>query len=279
MKKTTGLLILLPQLAFSQDYWNGIPYPMNRWGVSVMGVEQREKGDLKKASVNGIELGGGIPNANVEFLNPHNIEVDAKVQLLKVDYFLLPFLNIYGIAGKLEAEAKFDLGRGSFNFDSVGNGIYDGILGNFAEKISEIMPENVHIKQKSEGKIFGGGALIAGEYKRIFSSLQYTYTKVEMDGDIAAKSAEVTAGRVGYVVHRDSKLSVMTYLGASYQKTDSEILGVIPTTNLNYKFQMDLEELTPAVGIFTIIKNDFTVLLEYSFGDRKTLALDLGYRF
>lgn len=279
MKRTTGLLLLLPQLTFAQDYWNGIPYPMNRWGVSVMGVEQREKGDLKKASVNGIELGGGIPNANVEFLNPHNIEVDAKVQLLKVDYFLLPFLNIYGIAGKLEAEAKFNLGRGSFNFDSVGNGIYDGILGNFAEKISEIMPENVHIKQKSEGKIFGGGALVAGEYKNIFSSLQYTYTKVEMGGDVAAKSAEVTAGRLGYMIHRDSDFSVMTYLGASYQKTDSEISGVIPTTNLNYKFQMELEELTPSMGIFTVIKNNFTVLLEYSFGDRKTLALDLGYRF
>lgn len=279
MKRTTGLLFLLPQLVLAQEYWNGISYPMNRWGVSVMGVKQREKGDLKSASVNGIEIGGKIPNANVDFLSPHNMEVDAKVQLVKADYFILPFLNIYGIAGKLEAEAKFDLGRGNFNFDSTGNKFHDGILGGIADKISGTMPENLHIKQKSEGKLFGGGALIAGEYKRVFTSIQYTYTRIEMDGDVAAKSAEVAAGRLGYVVYRDSDYSITPYLGASYQKTNSEISGVIPTTNLNYKFQMDLEELTPAAGVFTVIKNNFTVLLEYSFGDRKTLALDLGYRF
>lgn len=279
MKRTTGLLFLLSQLVLAQEYWNGIPYPMNRWGISVMGVDQKEKGDLKSASVNGIEIGGKIPNANVDFLNPHNMEVDAKVQLVKVDYFILPFLNIYGIAGKLEAEAKFDLGRGSFNFDSTGNKLHDMILGGVADKISGTMPENLHIKQKSEGKLFGGGALIAGEYKKVFTSLQYTYTKIEMDGDVAAKSAEVAAGRLGYVMYRDSNYSITPYLGASYQKTDSKISGVIPSTTLNYKFQMDLEELTPSAGVFTVIKNNFTVLLEYSFGDRKTLAIDLGYRF
>lgn len=279
MKKVTGLLAILPQLVLAQEYWNGIPYPLNRWGVSVMGVNQTEKGNLKSASVEGIKLHEKIPNLNAYFLNPHDMEVDAKVQIVKVDYFLLPFLNIYGIGGKLEAEAKFNLGRGNLNFDSTGKYWDDKLLGAIGNEISKTMPENLRIKQKSEGKLFGGGALIAGEYKRVFSSLQYTYTRIEMDGDVAAKSAEVAAGRVGYVVYRDSNLSITPYLGASYQKTDSEISGVIPNTTLNYKFGMELEDLTPAAGVFTVIKDDFTVLLEYSFGDRKTLALDLGYRF
>ncbi|MEG0301542.1 hypothetical protein [Cetobacterium sp.] len=279
MKKVTGLLAILPQLVLAQEYWNGIPYPLNRWGVSVMGVNQTEKGNLKSASVEGIKLHEKIPNLNAYFLNPHDMEVDAKVQIVKVDYFLLPFLNIYGIGGKLEAEAKFNLGRGNLNFNSTGKDWNDKLLGAIGNEISKTMPENLRIKQKSEGKLLGGGALIAGEYKRVFSSLQYTYTRIEMDGDVAAKSAEVASGRVGYVVYRDSNLSMTPYLGASYQKTDSEISGVIPSTTLNYKFEMELEDLTPAAGVFTVIKNDFTVLLEYSFGDRKTLALDLGYRF
>ena len=279
MKKVTGLLALLPQLVLAQEYWNGIPYPLNRWGVSVMGANQTEKGNLKSASVEGIKIHEKIPNLNAYFLNPHDMEVDAKVQIVKVDYFILPFLNIYGIGGKLEAEAKFNLGRGNLNFDSTGKNWSDKILGAIGNEISKTMPENLRIKQKSEGKLLGGGALIAGEYKRVFSSLQYTYTRIEMDGDVAAKSAEVASGRVGYVVYRDSNLSMTPYLGASYQKTNSEISGVIPNTTLNYKFAMELEDLTPAAGVFTVIKNNFTVLLEYSFGDRKTLALDLGYRF
>lgn len=279
MKKVTGLLAILPQLVLAQEYWNGIPYPLNRWGVSVMGVNQREKGDLKSASVEGIKIHEKIPDLNAYFLNPHDMEVDAKVQIVKVDYFILPFLNIYAIGGKLEAEAKFNLGRGNINFDSTGKDWNDKLLGAIGSEISKTMPENLHIKQKSEGKLLGGGALIAGEYKRVFSSLQYTYTRIDMDGDVAAKSAEVASGRVGYVVYRDSNFSMTPYLGASYQKTDSEISGVIPSTTLNYKFAMELEDLTPAAGVFTVIKNDFTVLLEYSFGDRKTLAIDLGYRF
>ncbi|WP_297597478.1 hypothetical protein, partial [uncultured Cetobacterium sp.] len=276
MKKVTGLLAILPQLVLAQEYWNGIPYPLNRWGVSVMGVNQREKGDLKSASVEGIKIHEKIPDLNAYFLNPHDMEVDAKVQIVKVDYFILPFLNIYAIGGKLEAEAKFNLGRGNINFDSTGKDWNDKLLGAIGSEISKTMPENLHIKQKSEGKLLGGGALIAGEYKRVFSSLQYTYTRIDMDGDVAAKSAEVASGRVGYVVYRDSNFSMTPYLGASYQKTDSEISGVIPSTTLNYKFAMELEDLTPAAGVFTVIKNDFTVLLEYSFGDRKTLAIDLG---
>lgn len=279
MKRTTGLLFLLSQLVLAQDYWNGIPYPMNRWGVSVMGVNQTEKGDLKSASVEGIKVADKIPNANVYFLNPHDMEVDAKVQLIKVDYFVLPFLSIYGIGGKLEAEAKFSLGRGDLSFESTGKDWADKMLAGIGNEISKTMPENLRIKQKSEGKLIGGGAILAGEFNKIFTSLQYTYTKIQMDGDVAAKSAEVGAAKLGYVIYRDSNYSITPYLGASYQKTNSEISGVIPTTTLNYRFQMDLEEITPAIGVFTGIKKDFTVLLEYSFGDRKTLAIDLGYRF
>ncbi len=279
MKKLAGGLFLLSHFLYAQEYWNGIPYPINRWGVSVMRADQSEKGKLKEASVQGIEIGKKIPKGNVYFLDPQSMEVDAKVQLVKVDYFLLPFLNIYGIVGKLEAEAKFNLGKGTLNFDSTGNKIGDFIMGGIADKITETMPNNLKIKQKSEGNIYGGGFLIAGEYKRVFSSLQYTYTRVEMDGDVAAKSAEVGAGRVGYALYRDQNFSVTPYLGASYQKTDSSIQGVIPSTTLNYRFEMELEELTPSVGFFSTIKENFTVLVEYSFGDKELIAMDLGYRF
>ena len=277
MKRVTGLLFLLPQLVIGQDSWRGIPYPMNRWGVSVMGVKQTEKGNLTEASVSGIKIGEKL-TANVDFLKPEDLKMDADVQIVKVDYFVLPFLNLYAIGGKLEATAQFNLGRANVNFDSTGKPGLDGLLGAVGDGIAEYVPKS--IEYKSEGKLYGGGALIAGEYNRIFSSLQYTYTRIEMDGDVAAKSAEVAAGRVGYVVYRSKGYSVTPYLGAAYQKTDSSISGPIPgLEGVNYQFQMELEDLTPSVGVFTVINDSFTVLVDYSFGDRETLAIDLGYRF
>ncbi|MGL4254668.1 MAG: hypothetical protein ACRCR2_11645 [Fusobacteriaceae bacterium] len=267
MKRVTGLLFLLPQLVLGQDSWRGIQYPMNRWGVSVMGVKQTEKGNLTEASVTGIKLTDKL-NANVDFLKPEDLKVDADVQMVKVDYFVLPFLNLYAIGGKLEATAKFNLGSPTISFP-----IFPNLPGVELEK-------KWAIEHKAEGKLYGGGALIAGEYNRVFSSLQYTYTRIEMDGDVAAKSAEVAAGRLGYVVYRNKGNSVTPYLGAAYQKTESSLSGPIPgLEGVNYQFQMELEKVTPSVGVFTVINDSFTVLIDYSFGDRETLAIDLGYRF
>lgn len=82
MKRVTGLLFLLPQLVLGQDSWRGIPYPMNRWGVSVMGVKQTEKGNLTGASVSGkikLDKLNKELNLNAEFFKPENLKVDADV--------------------------------------------------------------------------------------------------------------------------------------------------------------------------------------------------------
>lgn len=263
MKKVIGGLFLLSQIILAQDTWRGIPYPMNRWGVSIMGVKQTEKGNLTDASVSG-EIVKGL-KLNVNFLEPEDLKVDADVQIVKVDYFVLPFLNIYGIGGKLKANVKFNLGVPTISLPN---------LPSFPLKKSWT------IEHKSEGKLYGGGALLAGEYNRIFSSIQYTYTRVEMEGDVAAKSSEIGVGRIGYVIYRDENFSITPYAGASYQKTDSSISGSIPgLEGVNYQFQMELEKITPSVGFFTNINNNFTIFVDYSFGDRDTIAIDLGYRF
>ncbi|MGL5356897.1 MAG: hypothetical protein ACRDAQ_10245 [Cetobacterium sp.] len=268
MKVFKGLLFLVPQLVLAADTWRGIQYPMNRWGISVMGVNQVEKGNLTSAGVKG-KLGKNKLDINVDFLKPQDLRVDADVKIVKVDYFVLPFLNVYAIGGELDANVKFNVGAPTITI-----GPFKPITGK----------KDWHIEHKAEGKLYGGGALIAGEYKRVFTSLQYTYTRIEMDGDVAAKSAEVGMARVGYVAYRDSGYSITPYVGAAYQKTDSSISGPIPVelegvSNLNYKFKMELEKVTPSIGIFTVLNDRFTVLVDYSFGDRETLAIDLGYRF
>ncbi|MGL6132056.1 MAG: hypothetical protein ACRCZ9_10625 [Fusobacteriaceae bacterium] len=283
MKVFKGLLFLVPQLVLAADTWRGIQYPMNRWGISVMGVNQVEKGNLTSAGVKG-KLGKNKLDINVDFLKPQDLRVDADVKIVKVDYFVLPFLNVYAIGGELDANVKFNLGKGDVKFGKTGKPFIDAVLEGVEKDIATKMPANIKIEHKAEGKLYGGGALIAGEYKRVFTSLQYTYTRIEMDGDVAAKSAEVGMAKVGYVAYRESGYSITPYVGAAYQKTDSSISGPIPVelegvSNLNYKFTMELEKVTPSIGIFTVLNDRFTVLVDYSFGDRETLAIDLGYRF
>lgn len=260
MKKLVILIFMLScQLSMGMKSWNKIPYPYKKMGISYIIANQLEKGKLKSASITMNPL-------NLDFFNPKSLEVKANLNLIKLDYFLLPFLNIYGIGGRIDTEASFNLGKGTLSFNPSGKPILDNIP--FKK-----------IKQKSEGNLYGAGALIAGEYKNIFTSFQYTYTEIKLKGDIATKSAEIGSGRLGYNYKYSNSINIMPYLSISYQKTDTSIKGKIPNTKLNYKFNMELEKETPSIGIFFKLPKNFTYLIDYSWGNKELLAMEIGYRF
>lgn len=257
---------LIGTLSFCEERWLNIPYPMNRWGVSVLRVNQTEKGDVVRASGN---LGNNI---GFEFENPESLKVKADVNMVKVDYFLLPFLTVYGIGGNLDATAKFKLGKPRIELgdDKLSNAIENGI--------NKKLPK-LEISQKAEGYLYGGGILLAFEYKNIFTSVQYTYTEIQMKDNMATKKAEVMNGRVGYTLRPSKNYTITPYIGVAYQQTDSTITGTIPKTNASYSFEMNLDEVNPSAGIFMTLPKNLTLLIETGWGNKKLIAVDLGWRF
>lgn len=263
--------ILNFQILLGNEEWYKIPFPIKRWGISYLNISQNEKGNLKSANVD-------LNKLNLDFENPKSLDVKADLNLIKVDYFLLPFFNIYGIGGEIDTEASFNLGKGVFSIDSTGKPGFDSIIDNILKPINKNMPD-IRIKQKSKGDIYGGGILLGCEYRNIFTSLQYTYTQIKLDGNLATKDAQVGTGRVGYNYKYNDNIKILSYFALSYQKTDANISGVIPETNFDYNFNVELEKYTPSFGIFFSLPKNFTFLVDYAWGEKELLAMELGYRF
>lgn len=288
--------------------WMGIPYPMKRWGVSVLGVNQTEKGNIKSVDMNIKKVEIPIPNFGVleselKVVNPESIEVKADVQLVKLDYFILPFLSVYGVYGQVDAKVNMKAGNPGianpkFTLDRVNTGkpIIDAIKNDFAEKIENELNKNPGAMEelvnkdlaeqislngvfKTEGDIYGIGALLAGEYKNIFLMMQYTYSEIHMKNGLAKKKAEMANGRLGYSFKPQNRFikSFTPYMGASYQLMDTQVKA--SAGDLNVIIDLELDEISPAAGFFMQLPYDLTLLVETTWGTKDSIAIDLGYRF
>ncbi|MGL6119781.1 MAG: autotransporter outer membrane beta-barrel domain-containing protein [Fusobacteriaceae bacterium] len=240
--------------------WMGIPYTMNRWGISVLGVNQTEKGKISN-----VELNNKILNKlNANIRNADSIKVTADVKLLKADYFVLPFLSVYGVYGQLDADVKLKLG--------------DIYLGNY-----ELTPFPVQ-SLNTKGDIYGAGFLLAGEYKNIFLMLQYTHSEIHMKNGLAEKTAQMANGRLGYSFKPQNKFikTFTPYVGAAYQLMDTQVSSQVVDPKLgaiSAVIDLELDEITPAAGVFMQLPYNMTLLVEATWGTRDSIAIDLGYRF
>lgn len=266
MKRTTGLLFLLSQLVLAQEYWNGVPYPMNRWGISGLGVTQTEAGKISNIDINIKKISIGNLNLDLEIVNPESIEVKAKVKGVKLDYFVLPFLSVYGIYGQLEADVDMRAGNPKIGMPGFGNGI-------ILEKIK------LNGKFKTEGDIYGIGGILAGEYRNIFGMVQYTYSEIYMKDGLAKKKAEMANARLGYSFKpKDTFITNITpYFGGAYQLMGTQVKAEIG--DLNATIDLELDEISPAAGVFIQLRNNITLMAETTWGTRDSIAIDLGYRF
>lgn len=236
--------LILTTLLFLNTLTYGNP-SNKKWGISLLNVNQREKGKITHGNFSKLPFHDG------------KINVDAKIKLLKLDYFPYPFLGFYGIGGTIDAKATIE---------------------NIKMKLGPIsVPIKKHITKKSEGYLYGGGILLGGAYKNIFLLGQYTYTEIHLKGDVASKKAEVYTSRLGYTYRVNEKITINPYGAITYQESNANITGTIK--NYNFNFNVELEEIIPSAGILFTLPYDFTLVGEYSFGKRQFLALELGYRF
>lgn len=255
--------------------WMGIPYPMKRWGVSILGVKQAEKGKISNVDINLKEISLGNSTVGLKIVNPDSIKVNADVKLIKFDYFVLPFLSLYGIYGEVDARVDMKAGNPEISFPTTGglSGIIQGAVNKDLENFK------LNGKFKTEGDIYGGGVLLAGEYKNIFAMMQYTYSEIHMKNGLAKKRAEMANGRLGYSFKPQGRFikSFTPYTGIAYQLMDTQVRAGID--DFVAVIDLELDDITPAAGVFIQLPYDITLLVETTWGTRDSIAIDLGYRF
>ena len=225
-------------------------------GIDYFGMDQPYRIDsLVLAAPPGIPL---PPIADTGSIKVHNEfdEVD-----LKLDVWLLPFLNAFGLYGRIDGETVVDL-------SNIG---------------ASLPPEIRRLQIDYDGDVYGAGlvAVVGGD--RWFASVTGTYTDTNLKGDYESSvETVVLQPRVGVRLRGTTEIWIGGYwLDAEESHSGSIDLnfgfGPVPV-----EFAADLsqdEDFNFAFGMHTMFSDSWEATLEVGGGDRDTLLANLTYRF
>lgn len=181
----------------------------------------------------------------------------------KLDAWLLPWLNVFAIAGELDGETTVD-------FTAI-----QPLLG---------LPFS-SIRIDYDGEVYGLGVVLAAGSDRFFGSLTAIGTRTSLSGDFDSDAeAFVLTPRIG-VHNRRGAL----YVGSMYQATEEKHRGTIalalgPPGAPLFQVPFDVElsqkdDWNWLVGGTVALGERWTLQLEGGFGDREHVDVELGFRF
>jgi hypothetical protein len=175
---------------------------------------------------------------------------------VQLDAWLFPFLNVFGIAGKIDGLTRVDLSRVSAS--PIPLGLLD---------------------IDYDGDVYGVGVTLVGGNDRYFGSLTGIWTTENLSGDFESDAeALVVSPRIGIHDERTS-----AWVGATFQDAKEVHQGriVLPVVG-SVGFDVHLKERDPwnvQVGMATSLGEHWQVHAEGGFAKRLTAELGATYRF
>jgi len=186
-----------------------------------------------------------------------NLPVDNRTDSfhLKLDWWALPFLNVYAIGGRLETSTTVRIGNLDFGLPF---------------RLSDLKIDN-------DGWVYGGGVTLAVGGTGWFGSLSTTYTKANLEVTDGSVEAWVLTPKIGMVVDRGA-----VWVGAMYQDTEERHTGTYQIPYLgSVPFDVVLGEATQwnaLLGGTVGLDEHFVLILEAGLGNRQSAMLSLEYR-
>ena len=221
-----------------------LPLP---FGVSVTLHKQDQDYKLRSLTVN-LPL---VDNSLLQNLAVKNSTGEAN---LKLDVWVLPFLNVFGLVGRIEGETKV-----------------------------AVQPVISDLTIDYEGIVYGAGVTAAGGVGRYFASLTAIYTDTSLDATDSSVTAWVLAPRVGGTFATRRGQALTCWIGAMYQQADEQHEGAIGLPGFgDVQYAVELEDKDPwnaTLGASTVIHDRLSLELEVGAGGRTQTTGSLTWRF
>jgi hypothetical protein len=227
-----------------------------------------------------IKVGVGDPLFEVKGLEFSDAQSHDTATTARLDVWLLPFANVYGIFGYINGEAELDLNIGQI----ASNLPIPGLPPSFGPQGS------IDFNIDYNGTTYGGGITLAGGYKNFFASLDgnYTYSNIDVvDGEIKVYTI---SPRVGMLFNPESVPgSLALWVGAMYMRyrqtvTDDinlqELDDRLPSVEID--FELDVKNDKPWNFLFGTqweMTKRWQATVEGGVGDRKQVVTGLSFRF
>ncbi|MBS9435317.1 hypothetical protein EAE92_23030 [Photorhabdus hainanensis] len=205
--------------------------------------------------------------------------------MLKLDTWVLPFLNVYGVYGWTKGTSKTNI---------------EGIrFAGFSIPDMKDIPFALDFK----GKTYGGGLTLAGGYDQFFGTLDTNYTYTNLDILNGKISALVVTPRVGYefifqpIIPGQGNTKLQVWTGGMYQRITQEFKGNISNLDLppmfdklvsafddydSMKFKVKqhiASRWNNTVGARLEVTRHFNLLTEVGFNKRNSCYISGEFRF
>ena len=255
-----ALAVAVPSLAaagepvWGKDLVAGKRFPLP-FGVSAVYFQQDQEYVIDKLTL-GVPGLPPIPGAALDIDNQID-EVN-----VKFDAWLLPYVNVFAIAGQLD-------GQTDVNFAQI-----QPLLG---------LPFST-LTIDYDGDVFGLGAVLAGGSDRYFGSLTAITTQTSLDGNFDSDvEANVLTPRFGIHGPRGALYVGAMYLDAQEKHSGTISLPLIPgLPPIPVPFEVELsqkEDWNWLVGGVVSLGERWTLQVEGGFEGREHVDVELGYRF
>jgi len=248
-----GYLLLCSAPAQAQDEpdptgWRGIKIP-NPLGIGLTVYNQTQPYQIETLEVE-------FPGIDPSLLTGFEVYNETTSTHLRLDYWVLPFLNVFGLVGNIESATTIKLG----NLDI-------GLPFHINDFVANI-----------DGTVFGLGMVLAVGGEKWFGAVSADVTETDTNVADSSVSAWVLTPKLGLRLEHGA-----VWIGAMYQNAEEEHRGVfeLPLVG-SVPFHVTLRESSPwnyLIGGTTALADHWVIILQGGFGDRKSALVTVEYRF
>lgn len=260
MRRLVLLLAALIPLSSAAD--SGLPFMKDLagdadlprpWGIGFDFYTMDQDYDIESLSFQlpGVSLG-----------DPSQIDVTNEVRHydLKADAWILPFLNVFGLVGRVNIDTLVDFSMA--DIQGLPPGVNLGAL-----------PVSFN------GTVWGGGFTLAYGSERWFTSVTTVWTKTSTSGDLDSKvTSTVVQPRIGLL-----RSGWRFWVGGMYLDTDEKHSGIFPLPFIGpVPFEVELkssDNWNYTVGAGYELNDRVNLSLEAGFGNRQHSLFNFNVRF
>lgn len=197
-----------------------------------------------------------------------DIENEIRHNDIKIDVWVLPFLNVFGIYGRIDGETHI-------NLSSLG---------------LPLPPQTNSLTVDYDGDVYGGGIVLAFGGDKWFGSITATATDTSLGGDFKSSvSATTIQPRVGLRFGEHTEIWLGGYILDAEEKHSGTIdldLGLVggglPVDAQDAVFAVDLsqqKDFNFSIGTHMMLSEAWEATIEVGAGDRRTALANFTYRF
>jgi len=252
----------------------------NPYGVAIIPARIQQDLILQNLAI-GVN---GPADTEIDFVDFSTPSVENSVLQLKLDAWVLPFLNVFATVGGFTGDANIPL-----KFE--GSDLFPGVCDVTPNAPLCVRTYSAIAKPKYEGTNIALGMNVAMGWDRFFVTLPITYAWTDVDIINETVTALNITPRIGMTGDMGDRGTVAVFLGATYLRAEVDITGEIDLetpdgpdgdiTTLAFRIsQRNKDRWNALLGFNWEMNKTWSVMAEAGFGgSRENFIAGITYRF